>query len=88
MIINNLFIIITVSLNFWIPKKIKIIIFCWPLLNNKFTNIKLISVGSHCLDILPARADDPEWLTAQRNEEFKIIKIWLGKYYKDLHMFA
>ncbi|KAM3685278.1 hypothetical protein ACJW31_11G105600 [Castanea mollissima] len=44
--------------------------------------------GSHCLDLLSPSADDPEWLTAQRNEEFKIIKLWLHKYYRDLHRFA
>nr|POF08671.1 hypothetical protein CFP56_04791 [Quercus suber] len=33
---------------------------------------------SHCLDILGTRADEIEWLIAQRKEEVKIIKQWLS----------
>ncbi|KAM3685275.1 hypothetical protein ACJW31_11G105500 [Castanea mollissima] len=53
-------------------------------------NILAVSTkkGSHCLDILGTRADDPEWLTAQRKKEVKIIRRWLRKYYNDLHRFA
>nr|XP_043610462.1 lysosomal Pro-X carboxypeptidase [Erigeron canadensis] len=40
--------------------------------------------GSHCLDLLNSRESDPEWLVEQRNEEVKIIKRWLSKYYKSL----
>ncbi|KAF5727494.1 Serine carboxypeptidase S28 family protein [Tripterygium wilfordii] len=43
--------------------------------------------GSHCLDILPAKETDPEWLVAQRNTEVEIIQGWLSKYYYDLHDF-
>ncbi|XP_050282081.1 uncharacterized protein LOC126722960 [Quercus robur] len=44
--------------------------------------------GSHCLDIVPATADDPKWLTAQRNKTVKVIKWWFHKYYNDLRGFA
>ncbi|MCE0480996.1 hypothetical protein HAX54_038317 [Datura stramonium] len=40
--------------------------------------------GSHCLDILPAKPSDPEWLTMQRNTEVKIIEGWITNYYADL----
>ncbi|XP_022753784.1 lysosomal Pro-X carboxypeptidase-like [Durio zibethinus] len=40
--------------------------------------------GSHCLDILPERETDPEWLIRQRKIEVKIIKGWMAKYYADL----
>ena len=76
-------VILTVPLNFWTPKKYQ-----WPLLRNKFTSLKLISAGSHCLDIVPATADDPKWLTAQRNKTVKVIKWWFHKYYNDLRGFA
>ena len=60
----------------------------WPLLRNKFPSLKLISAGSHCLDIMPASADDPKWLTAQRNKTVEVIKWWFHKYYNDLRRFA
>lgn len=44
----------------------------------------LISVGSHCLDILKANETDPEWLVTQRKTEVGIIKEWISKYYADL----
>lgn len=40
--------------------------------------------GSHCLDILLARKDDPSWLVAQRKVEVRIIEGWLKNYYFDL----
>ncbi|KAI9402051.1 hypothetical protein POPTR_001G213200v4 [Populus trichocarpa] len=43
--------------------------------------------GSHCLDILFAEENDPEWLVTQRKIEIKIIKEWINKYYADLTMF-
>ncbi|KAK6929127.1 Peptidase S28, partial [Dillenia turbinata] len=40
--------------------------------------------GSHCLDILPAKKDDPDWLILQRNIELQIVNGWLLDYYEDL----
>lgn len=40
--------------------------------------------GSHCLDILPARDDDPKWLVLQRKKIVEIINKWILKYYEDL----
>ncbi|KAL6312817.1 hypothetical protein AAG906_022545 [Vitis piasezkii] len=40
--------------------------------------------GSHCLDILPAKSTDPEWLVMQRKTEIEIIESWIAKYYADL----
>ncbi|XP_050210143.1 uncharacterized protein LOC126660614 [Mercurialis annua] len=40
--------------------------------------------GSHCMDLLPTRKDDPEWLVLQRNTEIEIISGWILKYYQDL----
>ncbi|MQL05423.1 hypothetical protein EI015_25445 [Escherichia coli] len=40
--------------------------------------------GSHCLDILPANQNDPEWLVQQRKKEIDIIKGWITQYYADL----
>ncbi|OMO90293.1 Peptidase S28 [Corchorus olitorius] len=40
--------------------------------------------GSHCLDILPEKGTDPDWLIRQRKTEVKIIKAWISKYYVDL----
>uniref|UniRef100_A0A7N0UJG6 Lysosomal Pro-X carboxypeptidase n=1 Tax=Kalanchoe fedtschenkoi TaxID=63787 RepID=A0A7N0UJG6_KALFE len=40
--------------------------------------------GTHCMDILNSNPTDPKWLVKQREEEVKIIKGWLNKYYKDL----
>ncbi|KAF5447603.1 hypothetical protein F2P56_033143 [Juglans regia] len=37
--------------------------------------------GSHCLDILPSKQSDPEWLIMQRKVEIKIIKRWITQYY-------
>nr|POF08663.1 lysosomal pro-x carboxypeptidase [Quercus suber] len=44
--------------------------------------------GSHCLDIVPARSDDPEWLINQRKKQVKIMKQWFHKYYVDLRKFT
>lgn len=44
----------------------------------------IISAGSHCLDILPSREDDPKWLVLQRNVEIEIIHGWILNYYEDL----
>ncbi|KAF7805660.1 lysosomal Pro-X carboxypeptidase-like [Senna tora] len=40
--------------------------------------------GSHCLDILEAKASDPEWLIMQRKTEVNIIKGWIDEYQADL----
>ncbi|KAL9422292.1 hypothetical protein AB3S75_034541 [Citrus x aurantiifolia] len=40
--------------------------------------------GSHCLDILPAKKDDPDWLIMQRQIEVNIVHAWILKYYADL----
>ncbi|EOY33636.1 hypothetical protein QUC31_018849 [Theobroma cacao] len=40
--------------------------------------------GSHCLDILPEKKSDPQWLVKQRKTEVQIIEAWLAKYYTDL----
>ncbi|KAF5742580.1 lysosomal Pro-X carboxypeptidase [Tripterygium wilfordii] len=40
--------------------------------------------GAHCVDILPAKENDPEWLVMQRNVELEIINGWILKYYEDL----
>ncbi|KAE8691821.1 putative Serine carboxypeptidase S28 family protein [Hibiscus syriacus] len=40
--------------------------------------------GSHCLDILPEKESDPEWLVRQRETEVMIIKRWIAQYYADL----
>ncbi|XP_028808144.1 lysosomal Pro-X carboxypeptidase-like [Neltuma alba] len=40
--------------------------------------------GSHCLDILEATPNDPQWLVMQRKSEVKIIKGWIAKYQADL----
>ncbi|KAI4334307.1 hypothetical protein L6164_019017 [Bauhinia variegata] len=40
--------------------------------------------GSHCLDILSAKASDPEWLVKQRETEVNIIKGWIAEYQADL----
>ncbi|KAA8544162.1 hypothetical protein F0562_022202 [Nyssa sinensis] len=40
--------------------------------------------GSHCLDILPAKKSDPQWLVKQRQREVEIIEGWIKKYYADL----
>ncbi|KAK9280470.1 hypothetical protein L1049_014162 [Liquidambar formosana] len=40
--------------------------------------------GSHCLDILPAKQSDPQWLVTQREMEIEIIEGWITKYYADL----
>ncbi|GJW92099.1 lysosomal Pro-X carboxypeptidase [Tanacetum coccineum] len=42
--------------------------------------------GSHCLDILPSRKTDPEWLVKQRKDEVKIMRRWLGEYNRNLHI--
>ncbi|KVI00106.1 Peptidase S28 [Cynara cardunculus var. scolymus] len=42
--------------------------------------------GSHCLDILASSKTDPDWLIKQRNDEVKIIRRWLTKYYHDLRL--
>lgn len=42
--------------------------------------------GSHCLDILRAKKDDPSWLVSQRKEEIRIIEGWLKNYYSDLSL--
>merc|ERR1712226_1442393 len=44
--------------------------------------------GSHCLDIVPARSGDPEWLINQRKKQVKIMKQWFHKYYVDLRKFT
>nr|XP_023913983.1 lysosomal Pro-X carboxypeptidase-like [Quercus suber] len=44
--------------------------------------------GSHSLDILLSRKDDPDWLIDQRLKQAKIIKQWFDKYYEDLRMFG
>ncbi|XP_027342783.1 lysosomal Pro-X carboxypeptidase-like [Abrus precatorius] len=56
------------------------------LLNNiSDTLVAVYTVnGSHCLDILPGRKDDPEWLVEQRNKEIHIIRGWITQYYADL----
>ncbi|KDP45057.1 hypothetical protein JCGZ_01557 [Jatropha curcas] len=40
--------------------------------------------GSHCMDILYATKDDPEWLVLQRNTALEIISGWILTYYQDL----
>ncbi|KAK7261278.1 hypothetical protein RIF29_27587 [Crotalaria pallida] len=40
--------------------------------------------GAHCLDILSANQNDPEWLVQQRKKEIEIIKGWIAQYYDDL----
>ncbi|CAK9150483.1 unnamed protein product [Ilex paraguariensis] len=40
--------------------------------------------GSHCLDLHPARKDDPQWLVMQRQVEVNIIEGWIKNYYADL----
>ncbi|KAL0007859.1 hypothetical protein SO802_009361 [Lithocarpus litseifolius] len=44
--------------------------------------------GSHCLDILLSRKDDPDWLIDQRLKQAKIIKKWFKRYYEDLRKFG
>ncbi|GLT51282.1 hypothetical protein SLA2020_247020 [Shorea laevis] len=44
--------------------------------------------GSHCLDILPAKTSDPEWLTLQRKNEVETIEGWISNYYSDLEEFS
>ncbi|KAM5584601.1 hypothetical protein ABKV19_004128 [Rosa sericea] len=44
--------------------------------------------GSHCLDLLPARINDPRWLVVQRNIEVGIITGWIRNYYNDLRIFS
>ncbi|KAL6202767.1 hypothetical protein ACLB2K_026472 [Fragaria x ananassa] len=46
------------------------------------------SQGSHCLDILPARINDPRWLVLQRNIELGIIAGWIRNYYNDLRFYS
>lgn len=46
--------------------------------------IELFYAGSHCLDLLPSLADDPEWLVKQRKTELNIVTKWINKYYVDL----
>ncbi|KAJ8647886.1 hypothetical protein MRB53_000909 [Persea americana] len=36
--------------------------------------------GAHCLDILPALPNDPDWLVSQRNMEKKIMEGWIADY--------
>ena len=43
-----------------------------------------VVLGTHCMDILPARKNDPEWLVLQRSTEAEIISGWILKYYQDL----
>ncbi|CAK9150487.1 unnamed protein product [Ilex paraguariensis] len=43
--------------------------------------------GSHCLDILPAKESDPQWLVMQRKKEVEIIEGWIKQYYADLLAF-
>ncbi|XP_057535646.1 uncharacterized protein LOC130813785 [Amaranthus tricolor] len=43
--------------------------------------------GSHCMDILAAKEDDPDWLINQREREIKIISGWIKKYQEDLHKY-
>ncbi|XVE79345.1 hypothetical protein DITRI_Ditri14bG0050800 [Diplodiscus trichospermus] len=40
--------------------------------------------GSHCLDIMPERKSDPQWLIKQRETEVQIIEGWISKYHVDL----
>ncbi|KAL1816021.1 hypothetical protein ACET3Z_018595 [Daucus carota] len=41
--------------------------------------------GSHCLDIVSTRPDDPEWLLNQRKTVVRIIKGWINEYYATLN---
>ncbi|XP_022152914.1 lysosomal Pro-X carboxypeptidase-like [Momordica charantia] len=43
--------------------------------------------GCHCLDILSAEVDDPDWLIIQRKTEMDIIDGWISKYHADLLQF-
>ncbi|CAL1374135.1 unnamed protein product [Linum trigynum] len=40
--------------------------------------------GSHCMDIVRWREDDPEWLVEMRLKEIEIISGWIMQYYQDL----
>ncbi|CAM8926954.1 unnamed protein product [Rhodiola kirilowii] len=52
------------------------------------SNSSLVAIttdkGTHCMDILNSSPYDPKWLVKQRQEEIKVIRGWLKKYYKDL----
>ncbi|GAV88486.1 Peptidase_S28 domain-containing protein, partial [Cephalotus follicularis] len=56
------------------------------VLENISTSIVAVKTkkGSHCLDIVSPRDDDPNWLVLQRNIEIEIINEWIMKYYQDL----
>lgn len=42
--------------------------------------------GTHCLDIFPSLASDPEWLKEQKAKEIEYIKSWIQQYnYQFLH---
>ncbi|XP_057483914.1 uncharacterized protein LOC130770446 [Actinidia eriantha] len=43
--------------------------------------------GSHCLDILPAKQSDPQWLIMQRKREVEIMEGWINNYNADLLVF-
>lgn len=44
------------------------------------SNFILNYSGAHCLDILPALPNDPDWLVSQRNMEKKIMEGWIADY--------
>ncbi|KAK9282990.1 hypothetical protein L1049_011217 [Liquidambar formosana] len=53
-------------------------------LQSTYINKWLNCAGSHCLDILLAKKDDPKWLVMQRKKEVEIVNGWLLKYYEDI----
>ncbi|KAF2310059.1 hypothetical protein GH714_006369 [Hevea brasiliensis] len=53
----------------------------WVLENISDTVLAVYTVnGSHALDLLRAKASDPQWLIMQRKTEVEIIKGWMAKY--------
>ncbi|KAM7528033.1 hypothetical protein LguiB_031443 [Lonicera macranthoides] len=48
------------------------------------TNVSPSQTRSHCLDIVPAKPSDPEWLVDQRKVEVDIIQGWINNYYAQL----
>ncbi|KAJ6856326.1 hypothetical protein NC651_038052 [Populus alba x Populus x berolinensis] len=54
------------------------------VMRRRFTQHKLTTTGSHCLDVLATTKSDPQWLGAQRKEEVRIIRKWIRDYFSDL----
>ncbi|XP_068653886.1 uncharacterized protein [Aristolochia californica] len=40
-------------------------------------------LGAHHIDLRASTDEDPDWLTEQRQEEIKLIEVWVNDYYKE-----